>query len=118
MNCYLMYIADGANFRGVLEPVMISAVREVYNVRSGDMIGSCFEWEFDCEGDSTIGRIQPDFETITLSGSGPAGIKMAFEIQNLCDTPFRITDGNYSFDFLISKFSTFDELKIKTFNSR
>jgi hypothetical protein len=113
MSFYLLYLGEGIKFDCDEIIRLTHSIEGVYNSAAGNFIESCFEWQFDSDGDSTIGRLQPDCETINLSGRGHAGLKMAFEIQKLYKEAIHITNSDYSFDLDLSGFPTFESLKDK-----
>jgi hypothetical protein len=108
---FLIYIGEDQKFDMEDTVSAISAIPGVSNPRRGEFIGAVFECEYEDIGISTIVRISPDAETVTVEGFGDEAIKFMLELQSRLRVDLHVIDLEYSFDLSVRQFSTVEEFK-------
>jgi hypothetical protein len=109
MNHLLIFADDDSPFsveevRSALEAIGCRDIRE------GMFIESVLDCEFDFSDQSIIIRLADDFKTLSMSNTGDAALKAAFDIQEQIARPLRAVDMSYSFDVSLKNLSSFEEL--------
>lgn len=110
MDILILYIGEGVRFDREAVSAALHSVRGTYDHKE-NTLGSLLECRFDWADDSTIVRLTEDQESISLSGSGDASLKLALELQASVGQPLRLVDSDYSFDLPLSEVSSVEDLR-------
>jgi len=113
MDFLMLYIdEEGSRFdrHKVREAMLQSSGFRGLEERDGT--GWVLQGHLDFGDDSAIVRLVDGEESISISGTGPASLKAAVEIQAGMPIPLRLLDSDYSFDLPISGILKIDELQV------
>ena len=91
--------------------VWLENLQGVSRIDKGSTIGSCIEAFYHYLDDSTIIRLSEDGKTITISGTGVASMRLAFELQSSWANSLRLFDIDYSVDLNLKDYQAFDSLQ-------
>lgn len=117
MKMLLLFIGESEKFDAKKVESIFAQIPNMENFKKDNLIGVIIECEFAYHNDFTLIRLTEDLETITLSGDGDASLKAALEIQKYYDKSLRLIDSNYSFDLVLEKIISVDELRQKILES-
>ncbi len=99
-------------------PINLDALRWIFQhapgfqtMREHTPAGIPIEAQFIDGHDFTSVAMTTNGEAIGIRGTSGAALRAAWVIKENLSTPLRIFDTEYSFDLLMSKFSTFDDLE-------
>jgi hypothetical protein len=113
MQLLLLFIGENQKFEQNQLKSILQKNSEVKNLKTGNFVGSILECDFSYESDFTIVRLSDDLETITISGTGDASLKIALEIQKSYPKPIRVIDSDYNFDLQLQEISSVSEFRQK-----
>jgi hypothetical protein len=111
MSKLLIYIGENEKFDFENTVSTISSISGVANPRTGKFIGAIFECEYTRGGLSTIVRISPELETITVDGVDDNSLEFAIEFQKRMSVELHAIDMDYSFNVPLKDLSTVSEFK-------
>lgn len=112
MSKLLIYIGENEKFDFKSTVSAISSIGGVSNPRVGTFIGAIFECEYTKDGKSTtIVRISPEAETITVEGLDDNSLEFAIEFQKRTSVELHAIDMDYSFKVSLKKFATVPEFR-------
>ena len=107
MPFLLLYIGEGRKFD---QQAVTNALRN-WAEPSQPCEGCLATYQFKSGDDFTIIRFKNDEETIVIDGSGEASLSAALHIQSTYPDNIHMIDEGYSFDVILSEFSSLSELK-------
>jgi hypothetical protein len=111
MSKLLIYIGENERFDVNATINAITSIEGVSNARQGNFIGAIFECEYVANGNSTIIRISPELETVTVEGLGDESLEFALELQKKLLIPLHAIDMDYSFNVALSKINSIAEFR-------
>lgn len=111
MSKLLIYIGENEKFDFERTVSAISAIEGVRNSRVGKFIGAIFECEYVWNGLSTIVRISPELETVTVEGLDDSALQFAIEFQRRTPVDLHAIDMDYSFNVSLGQFATASEFR-------
>ena len=108
MAFLLLYLADGKRFD---LQALCSAIDSFGGIRAdGTDEASAETFEYEFSGNWTIIRVGIDLDTICLDGTGMASFDAALKIQRTCLEPIHLVDEAYTFDVLLTTYSSVSAL--------
>jgi hypothetical protein len=111
MSKLLIYIGENEKFDFESAVATILALEGVTHPRAGKFIGAIFECKYTKNGQSTIVRISPELETITVEGLYDSSLEFAIEFQKHSPMQLRAIDMDYSFNVSLQNLSTISEFR-------
>lgn len=111
MSKLLIYIGENEKFDFENTVATILSLEGVTNPRAGKFIGAIFECEYTKNRQSTIVRISPELETITVEGLGDNSLEFAIELQKHSPMQLHAIDMDYSFNVSLQGLSTVPEFR-------
>ena len=115
MDFLLLFVGEGAKLDKREVKRVLEGIPGVFGLEDKALVGAVLQAHFDFASDSTIVRLKDDGETISLSGTGDASLKLAFEIQAKLAAPLRMVDADYSLDIALQRVESLDELRRRVF---
>ena len=101
MDFLLLYVSEDVSFDLGKVRLALEQIPGTYDLRTDHTIGAVLQCKYDFGSDSTIVRLTEGLETISISGTGEASIRIALEIQRQLAVPLHAVDSDYSFDILL-----------------
>jgi hypothetical protein len=99
-------------------PFDVAAIERIFQSESGfrdvrfnEPGGAVIEADYIEPEDSTIVGLSGSRKSISLSGTSDATLRAALILQRRLGTPLRMFDTEYSFDLILSGFSSIEELQ-------
>ncbi len=117
MQLLILFIGENEQFDQNQLVDIAKNIPGVENIREGEFVGSILEFEFREGEDFTTVRLSGDRETISISGLGDASLKIAFSIQKRYPQPIIAVDSNYSFELVLDRINSLDQLRQKILES-
>lgn len=111
MSKLLIYIGENEKFDFESTVSAISSIDGVSNPKVGKFIGAIFECEYTESGQSTIVRISPELETITVEGLGDNALEFAIQFQKRVSMALHAIDMDYIFNVSLKNIATVPEFK-------
>ncbi len=111
MQWFLLYTQDSRPFAVDAIQQIFQSENRFYDVRFNEPGGAAIEADYVEENDSTIVRLSGNLETMSLSGTSDAALRVALILQRRLQAPLRIIDLDYSFDLALEDFRTVEELR-------
>lgn len=111
MSKLLIYIGENEKFDFEDTVSAISSISGVSNPKVGKFIGAVFECEYTKGGQSTIVRVSPELETVTVEGLGDNSLEFAIEFQKRTSMELHAIDMDYSFNVSLKNLSTVPEFR-------
>lgn len=111
MSKLLIYIGENEKFDFESTVPVISSIDGVSNPKIGKFIGAIFECEFTKSGQSTIVRISPELETITVEGLDDSSLEFAIEFQKRVSMELHAIDMDYSFNVSLKNLATVSDFR-------
>ncbi|WOB51128.1 hypothetical protein NYR97_07075 [Xanthomonas hydrangeae] len=111
MSKLLIYIGEDRKFDFKKTVADISGIEGVSNQRVGEFIGAVFECDYVWNSQSTIVRISPELETITVEGIEDCALKFAIELQKKTNFELHVIDMDYSFNLSLMSFETISDFR-------
>lgn len=111
MSKLLIYIGENEKFDFDSTVAAISSIDGVNNPKVGKFIGAIFECEYTNGGLSTIVRISPELETITVEGLDDNSLEFAIEFQKRTAMELHAIDMDYSFNVSLKNIATVPEFR-------
>lgn len=111
MSKLLIYIGENEKFDFESTVSAISSIDGVSNPKVGKFIGAIFECEYTKSGQSTIVRISPELETITVEGLDDNSLEFAIEFQKRASVELHAIDMDYSFNVSLKNLATVPEFR-------
>jgi len=110
MSKLLIYIGEDAYFNFDETSNAITSMEGVSDVRCGQFIGAIFECKYTFKNRTTIVRITDKLKTVTAEGLGIDSLEFAVQFQKLMPMPLHAIDMEYSFDVILTKFKSSEDL--------
>lgn len=117
MQIMILFIGENEKFDSNKLVDIAKDIPGVENIREGEFVGSILEFEFRDLEDFTTVRLSDDRETISISGLGNASLKIALSIQKRYPQPIIAVDSDYSFELILDKINSLDQLRQKILES-
>jgi hypothetical protein len=111
MNKLLIYIGESEKFDLEHTVSVLSAIDGVRGPRIGNFIGAAFECEYVWNGLSTIVRISPELETVTVEGLDDGALQFAIEFQRRTSVELHAVDMDCSFNVSLGHVCSVAELR-------
>lgn len=111
MSKLLLFIGENQKFDINSVTSLIAAMPGVSDARWGSFIGATFECNYSYAGMSTLVRLSPDAETITVEGLTDDALSFVLELQKRVSVDLSMVDMDYSFHVDIRNFHSIDELR-------
>jgi hypothetical protein len=110
MTKLLIFIGEGQKFEVDATIDAIVSMAGTTKAKRGDFIGALFECEYRYAEESTVIRISPDAETVTVEGLGTSSLSFAVELQKVATVDLHAIDLDYSFNVELRDFQTVESL--------
>jgi hypothetical protein len=110
MNKILIYIGENEYFDADVTISTIASMSGVSDSRRGQFTGSIFQCKYTFENRTTTIRLTDKLKTITAEGLGIEALEFAVRFQKLTPMLLHAIDMEYSFDVILSKFDSGEEL--------
>ena len=117
MQLLILFIGENEKFDKNKLVDIAKEIPGVENIREGEFVGSILEFEFSEKEDFTTVRLSGDRETISISGLGNASLKIALSIQKRYPKPIIAVDSDYSFELVLDKINSLNQLRQKILDS-
>ncbi len=117
MQLLILFIGENEKFDKNKLVDIAKDIPGVENIREGEFVGSILEFEFSEGEDFTTVRLSGDRETINISGLGNASLKIALSIQKRYPKPIIAVDSDYSFELVLNKINSLNQLRQKILES-
>ena len=117
MQLLILFLDDNEKFDFDKLVDIAKDIPGVENMREGEFVSSILEFEFRDREDFTIVRLSGDRETISISGLGNASLKIAFLIQKFYPKPIIAVDSDYSFELVLDKIDSLNQLRVEILES-
>ena len=117
MQLLILFIGENEKFDKNKLVDIAKEIPGVENIREGEFVGSILEFEFSEKEDFTTVRLSGDRETISISGLGNASLKIALSIQKRYPKPIIAVDSDYSFELVLNKINSLNQLRQKILES-
>lgn len=111
MTNILLFRADELPFDTAAIVRVFSTQRGFQNLQFDELGGPVIEADYADQGDRTIVGLNENPSYLSLSGTRDVALQAALVLQAQVKVPLRIIDTNYSFDLMLSQYSTVDELR-------
>jgi hypothetical protein len=111
MHNFLLLNSDNQRFDVAAIERIFQSERGFRDVRFHEPGGAIIEADYIEPEDSTIVGLSGSRKSISLSGTSDAALQAALILQNNLPTPLRMADTDYSFDLILSGFSSIEELQ-------
>ncbi|NEP89804.1 MAG: hypothetical protein F6K18_24885 [Okeania sp. SIO2C2] len=117
MQLLILFISENEQFDQNKLVDIVKNIPGIENIREGEFVGSILEFEFREGEDFTTVRLSGDRETISISGLGDASLKIALSIRKRYPQPIIAVDSDYSFELVLDKINSLDQLRQKILDS-